>query len=281
MITLSAPGCTTLDINNADAAQLADTATTGAGIAAGLQEANPIMAPLAHGGPIGLVAMAGIKLGFNELGRYQEPETCREWLSISAAAGWGAATSNLVMLLAPPLAIVALPIAIQSYRTTHENGALEACYEGMLADAILRVPQDTSLNDMPSHIKEELLEIVGAWPKPEIMKGTRPANNRKLVQIVTIDHYENLRHLISVYDLDWSVVGFKERGGKDTLPLKTVQLIQHLEDFNEIETSGIPVERDGAYRDASTGTITICHHGRCFWTIETGTRVASSLRADE
>ncbi|MEN8133029.1 MAG: DUF5658 family protein [Pseudomonadota bacterium] len=67
-----------MDMDNADTAQLADTATTGAGIAAGFQEVNPVMAPLANGGPIGLVAMAGIKLGFNQLGRHQEPETCRE-----------------------------------------------------------------------------------------------------------------------------------------------------------------------------------------------------------
>jgi len=278
MITLSAPGCATLDMNNADTAQLADTTTTGAGIAAGLQEVNPVMAPLANGGPIGLLAMAGIKLGFNQLGRQQDPETCREWLSISAAAGWGAATSNIAMIMAPPLAVVALPIAIQSYRITHNNTALNDCYEGMLADAILRVPQDTHLNDMPEHIQEAMFDIVGVWPEPEIMGGTRPIKNRKLVQIVTIDRLQNLQRFISAYDLDWTIIGLKERKGEDILPLNTAQLIPHLQDLNKTEIYGEHVARHGVILDASTGTITICNRGRCIWTIETGTRVASTLR---
>jgi hypothetical protein len=281
MITLLAPGCATLDMDNADTAQLADTATTGAGIAAGLQEANPVMAPLANGGPIGLIVMAGIKLGFNQLGRYQEPESCREWLSISAAAGWGAATSNLAMMMAPPLAVVALPIAIQSYRITHNNTALEDCYEGMLADAILRVPQDTRIDDMPEYIQEAMLEIVGVWPEPEIMNGTRPINNHKLVQIVTIDHLQNLQRFISEHDLDWTVMGLKERGGNDILPLNTAQLISHLQDLNQIKINDEPVGRHGANLNASTGTITICNRRRCIWTIEAGTRVASSAMPDE
>jgi hypothetical protein len=281
-IALSAAGCTTLKMGNADTAQLADTATTGAGISAGLEEANPVMAPLAHGGPIGLVAMAGIKLGFNQLGRYQEPETCREWLSISAAAGWGAATSNLAMLMAPPLAVVALPIAIQSYRSTHDNGALEDCYEGRLADAILRVPIDTNLNDMPEHIQDDLIDVVGAWPEPDIMIGTRPVNNRKLIQIVTIDRLQNLQRFISAYDLDWTVVGFKERGGDDMLPFETAQLMPHLEEFDQAEINDEePIETNGANLDMATGTITICNQGRCIWRIETGTLVASTPVADE
>lgn len=281
MITLSIPGCATLDMNNADTAQLADTTTTGVGIAAGLQEVNPVMAPLANGGPIGLLAMAGIKLGFNQLGRQQEPETCREWLSISAAAGWGAATSNIAMIMAPPLAVVALPIAIQSYRITHNNTALDDCYEGLLADAILRVPQDTHLDDMPKHIQEAMFDIVGVWPEPEIMGGTRPMKNRKLVQIVTIERLQNLQRFISVYDLDWTVIGLKERKGEDILPLNTAQLIPYLQDLNQTETSGEQVTRHGVNLDASTGTITICNRGRCIWRIESGTRVASTLMVDE
>ncbi|MCP4408097.1 MAG: hypothetical protein GY807_10125 [Gammaproteobacteria bacterium] len=281
MIALSTPGCATLDMDNADTAQLADTATTGAGIAAGLQEANPVMAPLANAGPIGLLAMAGIKLGFNQLGRHQEPETCREWLSISAAAGWGAATSNLAMLMAPPLALVALPIAIQSYRTTYNNTALEDCYEGMLADAILRVPQDTHLDDMPEHLKEAMLEIVGVWPEPEIMNGTRLINNRKLIQIVTIDRLQNLQRFISEYDLDWTIIGLKEREGNNILPLNTAQLIPHLQDFSQAEPNKEHVAQHGVNVDASTGTIAICNRGSCIWTIETEIRVASTLMADE
>ncbi|MEN8133028.1 MAG: hypothetical protein ABFS45_23185 [Pseudomonadota bacterium] len=185
------------------------------------------------------------------------------------------------MLMAPPLALVALPIAIQSYRITYNNAALEDCYEGMLADAILRIPQDTHLDDMPEHLQEAMLEIVGVWPEPEIMNGTLPKNNRKLIQIVTIDRLQNLQRFISEYNLDWTVIRLREREGDNILPLNTAQLIPHLPSLNQTGTNEEPVERHGANLDASTGTITICNHGTCIWTIETGTRVASTLMVDE
>jgi hypothetical protein len=151
----------------------------------------------------------------------------------------------------------------------------------MLADAILRVPQDTHLDDMPEHIQEAILEIVGVWPEPEIMNGTRPINNRKLVQIVTIDRLPKLQRLISAYDLDWNIIGFKERGGDDMLPLNTAQIIPHLQDFNQAEPNKEHVTQYGVNLDASRGTIAIYNRGSRIWTIETGTRVASSVMEDE
>jgi hypothetical protein len=214
-------------LDGADHAQLADVATTGVGVSAGLVEANPIMAPLT-GGPVGLVAMAGIKLGVNRMGRHQEPKTCRQWLCLSTAVGWGAASSNLAMLMAPPLFLVAIPIAIKSYYSAWKGSALETCYAGKISDAILRVPENTRIDQITSEQRRELMQIVGWWPEPHMMSGTRPVDGYILVHLLLIDEASSLERLIVRHDLDWTVVGVQDREGNDIMALNLTALALHM-----------------------------------------------------
>lgn len=252
-------GCASLSFDNANTAQLADTATTGAGVAAGLQEVNPIMAPMANGGPVGLAIMAGIKLGFNQIGKHQDPPVCREWLSISAAAGWAAAASNIAMMMAPPLAVMALPIFLQTYRLIHNGSSLNSCYKGMMADVILRTPLHTELLQMPRNMREDLLTVVGVWPNPEFMEGTRAVQGTKLVHALMIDEFESMEQFIARYSLDWSVIGMQDQEGNDIVPLELAILDLYMPRDQQVQ-SGEKRERtvirkhDGSVWKSSTET---------------------------
>jgi hypothetical protein len=267
LLTLGAlGGCATMSIDGADRAQLADVATTGVGVSSGLVEANPIMAPLT-GGPVGLGAMAGIKLGFNRMGRHQDPATCRHWLCLSTAAGWGAAYSNLVMLVAPPLFLAAVPVAIESYYSAWKGTALETCYAGQISDAILRVPENTRINQMPAEQRRELMQIAGWWPEPYMMPGTRPVDGYILVHLLLIDKASGLQQLIVRYDLDWTVVGVQDREGNNIMALDLATLAPYMLP----QTKGEPATQSGkalvSAADIAEGLVTIPKYRGRVWRV--------------
>ena len=259
-------GCATVPLDGADRAQLADVATTGVGVSAGLVEANPIMAPLT-GGPVGLAAMAGIKLGFNRMGRHQEPAACRQWLCLSTAAGWGAASSNLAMLVAPPLFLAAVPLAIESYCSAWKGSALETCYAGKISDAILRVPESTRIDKMPAVQRRELMQIAGWWPEPHMMLGTRPVDGYMLVHLLLIDEASSLEQLIVRRDLDWTVVGVQDREGNDIMALDLAVLAPHMLP----QAKGEPAEQSDkplvSAADIVEGSVTIPKYRGMVWRI--------------
>ena len=270
-------GCATVPLDGADRAQLADVATTGVGVSAGLVEGNPIMAPLT-GGPVGLAAMAGIKLGLNRIGRRQEPATCRQWLCVSTAAGWGAASSNLAMLVAPPLALAAVPAAIGSYQAAWRGSALETCYEGRLSDAILRVPENTGLDQMPVAQRRELMQIAGWWPDPDMMPGTRPVDGYMLVHLLLIDDAASLEQLIVRRDLDWTVVGVQDREGNDILALDLAVLAAHMLPPAEAEPARQSDKQLVSAADIAGGAVTVPKYRGMVWRIaETSPTVPEQL----
>ena len=260
-------GCATVPLDGADRAQLADVATTGVGISAGLVEANPIMAPLATGGPVGLTAMAGIKLGFNRLGRHQEPAACRQWLCVSTVAGWGAVSSNLAMLVAPPLALAAIPVAIESYRSAWKGSALETCYAGKLSDAILRVPENTRIDQMPAAQRRELMQIAGWWPESHMMPGTRPVDGYMLVHLLLIDEASSLDQLIVRHDLDWTVVGVQDREGNDILTLDLAMTAPHMLPQAKGEQAMQSDTQLVSAADIAEGSVTVPRYRDMVWRI--------------
>lgn len=120
-------GCAATPTADADRAQLADVVSTGISVANGLEEANPLVEPLVSGGPIGLIGLSSVKLGLNRLAPRQSPANCRALLSVSTAVGWGAVANNLAMLIAPPLAMVAVPVALRTYNSAWRGSALRTC----------------------------------------------------------------------------------------------------------------------------------------------------------
>jgi len=221
-------GCATLVVDGADTAQLADVATTGIGLSTGLVEANPVVAPLAGAGPPGLIALAGAKLGLNRLARQQEPGICRQWLGMSSAAGWAAATSNVAMLVAPPMAVLAIPMAVGMYHTAWEGSALETCYQGMISEAILQVPEDTRLEQMPPGQRRALMKLVGVWPDPPMVPGSRPADGQILVQVRLIAEPGRLEQFVRRHDLDWRLLAVQGPGEKEMLVTDLPLLARHL-----------------------------------------------------
>jgi hypothetical protein len=273
-------GCATMPVDGADRAQLADVATTGVGVSAGLVEANPIMAPLT-GGPVGLGAMAGIKLGFNRMGRHQDPAACRHWLCLSTAAGWGAAYNNLVMLVAPPLFLAAVPVAIVSYSSAWKGSALETCYAGQISDAILRIPESTRIDQMPAAQRRELMQIAGWWPKPYMMPGTHPVDGYILVHLLLIDEASSLQQLIIRYDLDWTVVGVQDREGNDIMALDLAALAPHMLPQSKDE----PVMQSGkqpiSAANIAEGLVTIPKYRGMVWRVAGRSSPGSEPLSDE
>lgn len=108
-------------IDMAMAGQVADIASTGAGLAAGLSEANPI-----GGSPGGLVALMAIKLASPWIADQMSFRYCVEAREGLSAFGWGAAAWNLGMIAAgPALAIVGAIVA--ATQTGDRPGAIRAC----------------------------------------------------------------------------------------------------------------------------------------------------------
>jgi hypothetical protein len=221
-------GCATLSLDGADTAQLADVVTTGVGLSTGLVEANPVVAPLASAGPPGLVALAGVKVGLNRLARQQEPDLCRYWLGMSSAAGWAAATSNLAMLVAPPLAVMAIPMAVGMYYTARDGAALETCYRGMISEAVLRVPEDTRLERMPPAQRRALTKLVGVWPDPPMLPGSRPSDGHILVQTRLIADPALLEQFARAHGLDWCLIAVQGPGAKEMVTRDLPLLARHI-----------------------------------------------------
>lgn len=279
VVALTLGGCATLHIDGADRAQLADVASTSVALSSGLQEANPIMAPFTTNGPAGFVAMACIKLGLNRAARLQKPATCRQWLSISTAAGWGATTINLAAMTSPPLALVAIPVTVLSHNAARDGSALETCYEGLLADAILSVPEGTNLHKMPKDKQQALLRVIGFWPKHHVMHGTRPADGRVLVDVLLIDNLAGLNRMIEKFDLDWTVIGMQDRDGHDIVSLNPEHLMRHLPDDTMVAAHATDLQRPALEYDPSTGAITIHKHRRGVWQVAAGTQAESATLA--
>jgi hypothetical protein len=131
-------GCTV-----ADRAQLADVATTAAGVSQGLVEANPLMAPLVNH-PTGLVAMAVVKLGANQaLKSVEDPTVCLKGLKVTTAVGYGAALANLGIIAGAPT--VFTPIAVLATyfigKSYWENQAATECLSGYY-EVIAEFPAD-------------------------------------------------------------------------------------------------------------------------------------------
>jgi hypothetical protein len=221
-------GCATLGVDGADTAQLADVATTGVGLSTGLVEANPVVAPLASAGPPGLVALAGVKLGLNRLARQQEPGLCRQWLGMSSAAGWAVATSNVAMLVAPPMAVLAIPMAVGMFHTAWDGSALETCYQGMVSEAILQVPEDTRLEQMPPAQRRALMQLVGVWPDPPMVPGSRPADGQILVQARLTAEPGRLEQFVRRHGLDWRLLAVQGPGEREMLVRDLPLLARHL-----------------------------------------------------
>lgn len=95
--------------------------TTAWAVSLGAAEANPIMAPLTEG-PLGFVAMAGLKLGVVYIAAQQPPDDCAPGMAFLAGMGWGAAANNIAVIagasVAWPIGVaVGLAVGVGSYRT--------------------------------------------------------------------------------------------------------------------------------------------------------------------
>ena len=101
---------------------------------------------------------------------------------MSTTASWAAAAINIAMMMAPPLAIVALPILFQTYKLAHNGSFLNSCYMDMMADVILRVAQHTKLSAMPPEQREDLLKIFHVSLFDDIF------NTIKCIEIVLMFH---------------------------------------------------------------------------------------------
>ncbi len=219
--------CSSVPTAEADRAQLADVATTGIGVANGFQEANAFVRPLVTSGPVGLAGFAGIKLGINRLGPRQSPRNCRTLLSASTAAGWGAAMNNAAVMLAPPLAIMAIPVVLHTYYTSWRRSALDACYQGKLNYAVLSVPEK-DFRELPPAQDTAISQAVGNWPLVPRIDGARKRDGRVLVQASLITGPRNLRALIERFDLDWDIVGAWNGQGTEVAELRSALLTPHL-----------------------------------------------------
>jgi hypothetical protein len=127
----------------ADRAQLADVATTAAGVSQGLAEANPLMAPLVNH-PAGLVAMAVVKLGANQaLKSAEDPNACLRGLTVTTTVGYGAALANLGVIAGAPT--VFTPIAVLATYFIGKNywksQAVTECLSGYY-EVIAELPAD-------------------------------------------------------------------------------------------------------------------------------------------
>jgi hypothetical protein len=107
------------DFNTTDKGQLADVLTTGAGLAAGLVEANPIPVPL----------LLPSKLLINEVVKKQNFEDCFSNLAGLSVTGYAAAGWNLGMLaFGGPVAII--PAVALAYATFPDvSSRLWSCAE--------------------------------------------------------------------------------------------------------------------------------------------------------
>lgn len=109
----------------ATAGQLADVATTAAGVAAGLTEANPIVGSVI-GSPVGWLAFIGLKLGIANVANGAAVEDCIAAKQAAAGLGWGASAWNVGVMLANPVVGAVAAIAA-GYFTYDRPAALKAC----------------------------------------------------------------------------------------------------------------------------------------------------------
>lgn len=250
---------------HADRAQLADVVSTGVGTASGLQEANALVAPLVNSGAVGLVGLAGVKLGLNQLGTRQTPTNCRALLSTTTAAGWGATINNVALLVAPPLALAAIPVSLGTYYSAWRGSALDACYRGRLSYVVLNIPEARN-RALPPEQERVISRIVGNWPALPRIHGTQAVAGRELVQATLIKDVDSLTTAIGHFDLDWEIVGAWNEQGAATAPVRESLLTVHLSTEQDGRNTR---DTPNLTYDAPSGVVTLQIRDNRAWPIAT------------
>lgn len=148
-LSLALAGC------SANQAMVADSASTYAGLAGGLAEANPVMNP---------VTMPFIKAGLKNLYLRESPEECMRGMTgftglQTAVAGW-----NIGLLLAGgPLGAVLMSLAVGITNQYWEGSAIEECFAGLT---------------------ESLVEVEASDPRPALL-GTEIVRGKKIIRVLT------------------------------------------------------------------------------------------------
>ncbi|NIC43623.1 hypothetical protein [Aquabacterium sp. A08] len=109
---------------------IGDSLSTGLGLAAGAVEANPLVSTT----PLGLVALAGMKLlMLNEIDKY--PEEQRVPLQRKMSSFWGGLTANNLMLAAGATGGLAIPAGLLASYMIYNSEKFEQAEAAALAKA--------------------------------------------------------------------------------------------------------------------------------------------------
>jgi len=169
-----------------------------------------------------------LKLGINRLAPHQSPASCRTLLSASTAVGWGATANNVAILIAPALAILALPGTLQTYYSAWRGSALRTCYRGLLTQVIMSVPERADFTALPDAQRAALAQILADWPRRDRVQGADPAGGRVLVQTQVLGRPAGLQALILRFELPWSIAAaWRERDARPLLADRPL-LLAHL-----------------------------------------------------